>query len=140
MIEPRNGYVALFKPFIKEMTKGGIRKNDKMIWDEIWKPSTKFTVCAMDPFNAMGIEPGDKVILDPSQAAQVTEITDSSSGKMIYVIASFAILAIVERANIGKPSKKKFKVDPDFLGVEPESMVESPDGRTTLIMGKEGKA
>ena len=77
MIEPKNGYIAIKKPAIKQRTKGGIQKTDKMIADEIWQVSRKFEVLAVDSSQInMGIVPGDMVYMSPADMGQVLVIVE----------------------------------------------------------------
>lgn len=134
MIEPKNGQMALLKPKLTKTTKGGIRKTDKMLNEELWKLDRQFTVLAIDPSSGLGILAGDKVYLSPDAIGQVIELEIDSN--LVLMVSAFAVLGIASK--VPREIKKKFKLDPDFKDAEP--MVQSSDGRSTLIMGPEGDA
>ena len=133
MIDPRNGQMALEKPKIKLMTKGGIRKTDKMLEEELWQIGRVFKVVAIDPHNGMGILAGDSVYLHPDNITQAIEL--KIDGKVLLMISVFAILGIAS-----KVSRKHIpNIDPDLEGAEP-MVHDEVSGKNTLIMGVEGEA
>lgn len=133
MIDPRNGNMVLRKPKIAKMTSGGIRRNEKMLNQELWKLDRVFEVLAVDPTSGIGILAGDKIYLNPDNIGQVVEL--KVDGELVLVLSCFAVLGIASKVPRGAT---KLKIDPDLVDAQP--MVTDNKGRTTIIMGREGKS
>jgi hypothetical protein len=126
--------MALEKPKLTKLTKGGIRKTPKMLNEELWKLDRVFKVLAIDPASGIGVLAGDEVYLSPDNIGQVIELEIDK--QTILMVSCFAVLGIASKVPRGASLPK---IDPDLKGAEP-MVHDEKTGKHTLVMGAEGKS